>query len=90
MSTQALTTTAVGEHQHTEFLLAIFTESRAAEVPRTFGLAPPEASKETRKAFFDSMEDEQMRGVTFRLLAWTVEHPKGKTALQKSGLTSLS
>merc|ERR1711982_276096 len=83
-----------------EFLLAIFTEcdsrstgvltfaefdtllSRAAEVPRTFGLAPPEA----RKAFFDSMEDKQMGGVTFRLLlAWTVEHSKGKIAAQKAG-----
>merc|ERR1711976_1059718 len=74
-----------------EFLLAIFTEfdqllSRAAEVPRTFGLAPPEASKETRKKFFDNMEDKQMGGVTFRLLlAWTIEHSKGKIAAQKAG-----
>jgi hypothetical protein len=31
------------------------------------------------------MEDTQMRGVTFRLLlAWTIEHSKGKIALQKS------
>jgi hypothetical protein len=60
--------------------------SRAAEVPRTFGLAPPEASKETRKKFFDSMEDKQMGGVTFRLLlAWTIEHSKGKIAAQKAG-----
>ena len=44
-----------------------------------------EASKETRKALFDSMGDTQMRGVTFRLLlAWTIEHSKGKIALQKS------
>merc|ERR1712023_522706 len=60
--------------------------SRAAEVPRTFGLAPPEASKEIRKKFFDSMEDKQMGGVTFRLLlAWTIEHSKGKIAAQKAG-----
>jgi len=60
--------------------------SRAAEVPRTFGLAPPDASKEVRKQFFDSMNDAQMGGVTFRtLLAWTVEHTKGKIAAQKAG-----
>jgi len=60
--------------------------SRAAEVPRTFGLAPPESSKETRKKFFDSMEDKQMGGVTFRLLlAWTIEHSAGKVAAQKAG-----
>jgi hypothetical protein len=59
--------------------------SRAAEVPRTFGLAPSEASKETRKAFFGSMEDKHMGGVIFRLLlAWTIEHSKGKIALQKA------
>jgi len=61
-------------------------EPRAAEVPRTFGLAPPDASKEIRKQFFDSMNDAQMGGVTFRtLLAWTVEHAKGKIAAQKAG-----
>ena len=59
--------------------------SRAAEVPRTFGLALPEASKDVRKQFFDSMEDKQMGGVTFRLLlAWTIEHSKGKIALNRA------
>ena len=37
--------------------------SRAAEVPRTFGLAPPEASKEIRKKFFDSIGDKQVAGL---------------------------
>ena len=60
--------------------------SRAPEVPRTFGLAPLEASKEIRKKFFDSMEDKRMGGMTLRmLLAWTVEHFKGKIAAQKTG-----
>jgi len=60
--------------------------SRAAEVPRFFGLAPPDASKEIRKKFFDTMEDKQMGGVTFRMfLAWTMEHSKAKIALQKTG-----
>ena len=44
------------------------------------------ATKETRKKFFDSMEDKQMGGVTFRLLlAWTIEHSKGKILAQKAG-----
>ena len=34
--------------------------SRAAEVPRTFGLALPEASKDVRKQFFDSMENQNI------------------------------
>ena len=60
--------------------------SRAAEVPRTFGLAPPEASKEIREKFFDRMKDKQMGGVTFRmLLAWTVQHSKDKIVAQKAG-----
>ena len=43
------------------------------------------ATKETRKKFFDSMEDKQMGGVTFRLLlAWTIEHSKGKIFAQKA------
>ena len=60
--------------------------SRAAQVPRAFGLAPADASKEIRKQFFDSMNDAQMGGVTFRtLLAWTIDHAKGKVAAQKAG-----
>ena len=34
--------------------------SRAAEVPRTFGLALPESSKDVRKQFFDSMENQNI------------------------------
>merc|ERR1712006_19501 len=74
-----------------EFLLAVFTEvdallTRAAQVPRTFGLAPPDASVEFRKAAFEKMEDKAMGGVTFRtLVAWTTEHAKGKIADQKAG-----
>jgi hypothetical protein len=60
--------------------------SRAAEVPRTFGLAPPDASPEFRKAAFDKMEDKLMGGVTFRtLVEWTVDHTRGKIADQKAG-----
>ena len=60
--------------------------SRAANVPRTFGLALPEASKETRMKLFDGMEGKQMGGVTFHLLlAGTIEHSKGKIATQKAG-----
>merc|ERR1712048_864643 len=60
--------------------------SRAAQVPRTFGLAPPDASAEFRKAAFEKMEDKAMGGVTFRrLVEWTVEHTKGKIADQKAG-----
>ena len=101
LSSTASTSTCPTSRMY-EFLLAIFTEcdsrstgvlsfasatlSRASEIPRTFGLAPPEASKGTRKAFFDGMEDMQMRGVTFRLLlAWAIEHSKCKIALQKLG-----
>merc|ERR1712048_1527862 len=36
--------------------------TRAAQVPRTFGLAPPDASAEFRKAAFSSMEDKAMGG----------------------------
>jgi len=60
--------------------------TRAAQVPRTFGLAPPDASAEFRKAAFEKMEDKAMGGVTFRtLVAWTTEHAKGKIADQKAG-----
>ena len=80
------------EHQHLTHLEEAVTDknSRAhaslyAEVPRTFGLALPEASKDVRKQFFDSMKDKQMGGVTFRLLlAWTIEHSKGKIALNRA------
>lgn len=38
------------------------------------------------KKFFDGMEDKELGGVLFRvLLAWTVEHSKGKIADQKAG-----
>ena len=60
--------------------------SRAAQVPRTFGLAPPDASAEFRKAAFESMEDKAMGGVTFRRrVELTVEHTKGKISDPKAG-----
>merc|ERR1711862_1080329 len=49
--------------------------ARAAMVPRTFGLAPKEASTEKLKELYDMMEDKRMGGVTFRkFLQWSVEH----------------
>jgi len=58
---------------------------RAAFVPRHFGLAPPSADAARLDELYAQMEDKRMGGVTFRkLLAWTLEHTKGKTeALKK-------
>merc|ERR1711862_472613 len=65
--------------------------TRAAQVPRTFGLAPPDASAEFRKAAFEKMEDKAMGGVTFRtLVAWTTDHAKGKIADQKAARATRS
>jgi len=64
--------------------------SRAATVPRHFGLAPPESSTEARKKMFDELE--LQRGgkgtgyVTARTFwEWTVVHVKGMIELQKAG-----
>jgi len=64
--------------------------SRAATVPRHFGLAPPESSVETRKKMFDELE--LQRGgkgqgfVTARTFwEWTVKHVKGMIDLQEAG-----
>merc|ERR1712037_663417 len=64
--------------------------TRAATVPRHFGLAPPESSTEARKKMFDELE--LKRGgqgtgyVTARTFwEWTVVHVRGMIELQKSG-----
>jgi len=64
--------------------------SRAATVPRHFGLAPPESSVEARKKMFDELE--LKRGgkgtgyVTARTFwEWTTVHVKGMIELQKAG-----
>jgi len=64
--------------------------SRAATVPRHFGLAPPESSTESRKKMFDELE--LQRGgkgtgyVTARTFwEWTVVHVRGMIELQKAG-----
>jgi len=64
--------------------------SRAATVPRHFGLAPPESSVEARKKMFDELE--LQRGgkgtgyVTARTFwEWTVVHVRGMIELQKAG-----
>lgn len=55
---------------------------RAAKVPRTFGLAPKETSKESLKELYDSMEDKRLKGVTFRkFLQWSNEHLLRKIAV---------
>merc|ERR1712211_227589 len=64
--------------------------TRAATVPRHFGLAPPESSVEARKKMFDELE--LKRGgqgtgyVTARTFwEWTVVHVRGMIELQKAG-----
>merc|ERR1712134_15985 len=64
--------------------------TRAATVPRHFGLAPPEASPGTRNQMFDELE--LKRGgqgtgyVTARTFwEWTVVHVRGMIELQKAG-----
>lgn len=60
---------------------------RSAAVPRTFGLAPPDASVAAREGFFESMNDPLLGGVTFRMfLEWTVEHSKMKIEMHRDGL----
>merc|ERR1712072_990199 len=64
--------------------------SRAATVPRHFGLAPPESSTEARKKMFDQLElvrgDKKTGYVTARTFwEWTVVHVKGMIELQKAG-----
>jgi hypothetical protein len=59
---------------------------RAALVPRTFGLAPPDGTHEERKAIFASMDDTKTGLITFRkFLEWVVSHTAGKVAAQKAG-----
>merc|ERR1712096_444799 len=59
---------------------------RAAIVPRTFGLAPPDGTAEERKAIFSSMDDTKTGLITFRkFLEWTVTHTNAKVAAQKAG-----
>lgn len=54
---------------------------RAAMVPRTFGLAPKETSKERLEELYASMEDPRLKGVTFRkFLQWSSEHLAKKVA----------
>merc|ERR1712125_148705 len=64
--------------------------TRAAVVPRHFGLAPPESSIEARKKMFDQLElvrgDKKTGYVTARTFwEWTVVHVKGMIDLQKAG-----
>jgi len=64
--------------------------TRAAVVPRHFGLAPPESSTEARKKMFDQLEeqrgDKKTGYVTARTFwEWTVVHVKGMIELQKAG-----
>jgi len=59
---------------------------RAAVVPRTFGLAPPDGTAEERKAIFGSMDDTKTGLITFRkFLEWVVVHLGAKVAAQKAG-----
>jgi len=54
---------------------------RAAMVPRTFGLAPKETSKEKLRELYNSMEDPRLKGVTFRkFLQWSLDHLAKKVA----------
>jgi len=64
--------------------------TRAAVVPRTFGLAPDTVDEETRKAMFASMElsrgGKKLGFVTHRVFwEWTVKHVAKKIELQKAG-----
>jgi hypothetical protein len=59
---------------------------RAAMVPRTFGLAPPDGTHAERQAIFASMDDTKTGLITFRkFLEWVVKHTAGKVAAQKAG-----
>jgi Ca2+-binding EF-hand superfamily protein len=64
--------------------------TRAAHVPRHFGLAPPEVDKATRDKMFDSMElrrgDQRTGYVTFRkFYEWSIDHIAEKIRLHKAG-----
>jgi len=72
-----------GEITYNEFNTLI---ERAAAVPRTFGLAPPDGTAEARKAIFESMDDTKTGLITFRkFLEWTVTHTAGKVEAHKAG-----
>lgn len=60
--------------------------TRAAQVPRLFGLAPSSASKEERDNIFKSMDINNEGYVTFRkFVQWTVDHTKLKIRKQRAG-----
>lgn len=64
--------------------------SRAAQIPRHFGLAPPDVDKATRDKMFDSIElrrgDERTGYVTFRkFYEWSIDHIALKIRLHKAG-----
>jgi hypothetical protein len=64
--------------------------TRAAQVPRHFGLAPPEVDKATRDKMFDSMElrrgDQRTGYVTFRkFYEWSIDHIAEKIRMHKAG-----
>merc|ERR1712107_877381 len=68
--------TCRGEITYAEFNKLI---ERAAAVPRTFGLAPPDGTVEARKAIFESMDDTKTGLITFRkFLEWTVTHTQAR------------
>jgi len=63
---------------------------RAAQVPRHFGLAPPDVDKATRDKMFDSIElrrgDKRTGYVTFRkFYEWSIDHIALKIRLHKAG-----
>merc|ERR1712078_753490 len=75
--------TCRGEITYAEFNKLI---ERAAAVPRTFGLAPPDGTAEARKAIFESMDDTKTGLISFRkFLEWTVTHTAGKVEAHKAG-----
>jgi hypothetical protein len=64
--------------------------TRAAQVPRHFGLAPPDVDTATRDKMFASMEllrgDQRTGYVTFRkFYEWSIEHIAEKIRLHKAG-----
>ena len=68
--------TCRGEITFSEFNALV---ERAAAVPRTFGLAPPDGTAEERKAIFAAMDDTKSGLITFRkFLEWVVTHTAGK------------
>merc|ERR1712026_621003 len=78
------------------FMLNIFVEAdescsgRAEQVPRHFGLAPPDVDQATRDKMFASMElrrgDKPTGFVTFRkFYEWSIDHIAEKIRLHKAG-----